>query len=598
MKNIAIIGSGATSIYLLKYLLDKMSILKKEIYSISIFEKNTILGMGMPYNPITTDLYNLSNISSEELPQLEITFEDWLKKQSVTFLKKLEIEKDNISKSEVYNRLALGQYLQSQYQSIIQNIKDFGIQCIEYPNTEIIDITYDNTTKMVSLHTSIKVYEFDKVIIATGHQWKDDDQEKNGFYASPWPIHKILPQKGTFHNFTIGTLGASLSAFDVVSSLSRRHGKFITDSKGNYTYQPYKGTDNFKIVMHAAHGWLPHLQYEQEEPIREIYRHFDRKALFNALDKDGFLTLSTYFTKFCVPALSKAFQKDKLMQLSKKITNTDYTFKDFVTDMADEHEYENAFEGMREEMKQASVSITKNKPIHWKEVIDDLMYALNFHAELLPAEDHIFFRKEIMPFLMNVIAAMPIPSAKILLALYDAKKIEIVPGYVNILESKDFTTIEVTHNDQQTVHLYQMFINCSGQSAIRVDDYPFPSLVKEGHVTPPQITFKKNPDTMELTSDDEEKITIKENTPFYELPGITITSSYCLVDANGDTIEAIQDISFTHSSGLRPYSYGLQACSATSEIVVANWVASIQKKKSTSGDLKEISKIYENDPQL
>ncbi|MBF03673.1 MAG: hypothetical protein CMP76_10290, partial [Flavobacterium sp.] len=122
MKNIAIIGSGATSIYLLKHLLDKMSILKEEMYSISIFEKNAILGMGMPYNPITTDLYNLSNISSEELPELEITFEDWLKKQSVTFLKKMEIEKDKISKSEVYNRLALGQYLQSQYQSIIQKI--------------------------------------------------------------------------------------------------------------------------------------------------------------------------------------------------------------------------------------------------------------------------------------------------------------------------------------------------------------------------------------------------------------------------------------------------------------------------------------------
>ncbi|WP_157504171.1 FAD/NAD(P)-binding protein [Flavobacterium profundi] len=598
MKNIAIIGSGATSIYLLKHLLDKMSVLKKEMYSISIFEKNTILGMGMPYNPITTDLYNLSNISSEELPDLEVTFEDWLKKQSVTFLKKMEIEKDKISKSEVYNRLALGQYLQSQYQSIIQNIKDFGIQCIEYPNTEIIDITYNNTTKFVSLHSTTQLYEFDKVIIATGHQWEDDDQEKNGFYASPWPIHKILPQQGTFHNFTIGTLGASLSAFDVVSSLSRRHGKFVTDSKGNYTYQPYKGTDNFKMVMHAAHGWLPHLQYEQEKPIREIYRHFDRKALYNALDEDGFLTLSSYFTNFCVPALSKAFQKDNLTQLSKKITNVDYTFKDFVTDMADKHEYDNPFEGMREEMKQASVSITKNKPIHWKEVIDDLMYALNFHAELLPAEDHIFFRKEIMPFLMNVIAAMPLPSAKILLALYDANKIEIVPGYVNILENKDFTTIEVTHKDTQTIHLYQMFINCSGQRAISVDDYPFPTLVKEGYITPPQIPFKKDASAMELTSEEKEKIIKKGNTSLYELPGITINSSYCLVNANGDTIEAIQDISFAHSSGLRPYSYGLQACSATSEIVVANWVASFQNKKLPSGDLKEVSKIYEKDPQL
>ena len=598
MKNIAIIGSGATSIYLLKHLLDKMSVLKKEIYSISIFEKNTILGMGMPYNPTTTDLYNLSNISSEELPELETTFEDWLKKQSVTFLKKLEIEKDNINKSEVYNRLALGQYLQSQYQSIIQKIKDLGIQCIEYPNTEILDITYDKTNKIVSLHTATKVYEFDKVIIATGHQWEDDEEERSGFYASPWPIHKILPQQGTFHNFTIGTLGASLSAFDVVSSLSRRHGKFITDTNGNFIYQPYKGTEKFKIMLHAAHGWLPHLQYEQEKPIRQIYRHFDRKALYNVLDKDGFLTLSTYFRKFCVPALSKAFQKDNLTTQSKKITHAEYTFKDFVTDMVEKHEYDNAFEGMRKEMKQASVSINKQKPVHWKEVIDDLMYALNFHAELLPAEDHIFFRKEIMPFLMNVIAAMPIPSARVLLALHDANKIDIVPGYVNILESKGFTTIEVTHNDTQTIHLYPMFINCSGQSAIRVDDYPFPSLVKEGYITSPQIPFKKNPSTIQLTSDEEEKIAIKENTTFYELPGINITSSYCLVDANGNTIEAIQDISFTHSSGLRPYSYGLQACSATSEIVVANWVAALHNKTSLDGDLKEVSKIYEKDPQL
>lgn len=598
MKNIAIIGSGATSIYLLKHLLDKMSILKEEMYSISIFEKNAILGMGMPYNPITTDLYNLSNISSEELPELEITFEDWLKKQSVTFLKKMEIEKDKISKSEVYNRLALGQYLQSQYQSIIQKIKDFGIQCIEYPNTEILDITYENTNKLVRLHTSTIIYEFDNVIIATGHQWEEDDQEKSGFYASPWPIHKILPQSGTFHNFTIGTLGASLSAFDVVSSLSRRHGKFVTDSNGNYTYQPYKGTDNFKIVMHAANGWLPHLQYEQEEPIREIYRHFDRNALYAAVDEEGFLTLSTYFRKFCVPALSKAFQKDNLTTQSKKIMNADYSFKDFVIDMAKKHEYDNAFEGMREEMKQASVSINKNKPVHWKEVIDDLMYALNFHAELLPAEDHIFFRKEIMPFLMNVIAAMPIPSAKVLLALYDANKIEIVPGYVNILESQDFTTIEVTHNDKQSIHLYPMFINCSGQSAIRVEDYPFQSLVKEGFVTQPEVLFKKDPRGMELTTMEKEKIIKKENTFFYELSGININSSYCLVNANGDTIEAIQDISFAHSSGLRPYSYGLQACSATSEIVVANWVAALHNKTSLDGELKEVSKIYQKDPQL
>tara|TARA_Y100000815_G_C13264923_1_gene470741 strand:- start:764 stop:1195 length:432 start_codon:yes stop_codon:yes gene_type:complete len=143
-----------------------------------------------------------------------------------------------------------------------------------------------------------------------------------------------------------------------------------------------------------------------------------------------------------------------------------------------------------------------------------------------------------------------------------------------------------------------MFINCSGQSAIRVEDYPFQSLVKEGFVTQPEVLFKKDPRGMELTTMEEEKIIKKENTFFYELSGININSSYCLVNANGDTIEAIQDISFAHSSGLRPYSYGLQACSATSEIVVANWVAALHNKTSLDGELKEVSKIYQKDPQL
>ena len=55
-------------------------------------------------------------------------------------------------------------------------------------------------------------------------------------------------------------------------------------------------------------------------------------------------------------------------------------------------------------------SVLEHKPIHWKETIDDLIYTLNFHAELMPAEDHLTLKSLVMPFLMNVIAAMP-PSA-------------------------------------------------------------------------------------------------------------------------------------------------------------------------------------------
>ena len=36
-------------------------------------------------------------------------------------------------------------------------------------------------------------------------------------------------KKDEFYNYPIGILGASLSAFDVVSSLTHRHGKFVEE---------------------------------------------------------------------------------------------------------------------------------------------------------------------------------------------------------------------------------------------------------------------------------------------------------------------------------------------------------------------------------
>src|SRR5690606_16922029 len=144
------------------------------------------------------------------------------------------------------------------------------------------------------------------------------------------------------------------------------------------TFHPDRKAEKFSIAMHATNGWLPNLQYEQEEPVREIYRHVSRQELFNLLDKQGYLRVNTFFDKVCRPALSKAFKKDKMPELVEKLAEENFTLTDFVALMSRKHEYGNAFEGMRFEMIEAKKSVEKKKPIHWKEVIDDLMYALNF----------------------------------------------------------------------------------------------------------------------------------------------------------------------------------------------------------------------------
>ena len=224
-RSLAIIGSGPTAIYLLKHLYENIHILRTEIGQILLFEKEPLVGMGMPYSPLTTDKYNMSNISSEEIPGLTESFAEWLRKQPTDMLQEYGLSRNEIDESEVYSRLALGAYFHSQYEAYVEKLKDSGIDFREFPSEGIDDIIPEGD-KFQLLSESGKSFIADKVVIATGHVFKEKDNPERKYFASPWPISKLLPEAGERYNFPVGILGASLSAFDVVSSLSHRHGTF------------------------------------------------------------------------------------------------------------------------------------------------------------------------------------------------------------------------------------------------------------------------------------------------------------------------------------------------------------------------------------
>jgi uncharacterized NAD(P)/FAD-binding protein YdhS len=594
-KNLAIIGSGPSSIYLLKHLLTEARFLKDHLQGISIFEKSGLTGTGMPYSPQTTDRYNMANISSEELPELMVSFADWLRKQDRSILEEIDLADVEIDEHTVYNRLALGRYLNSQYQAIVSELSEIGIPFQEYAGCEIVDLHQEPGSVKVRSAEG-EQWEFSKVIIATGHYWTEEDQPEKGYYASPWPISKLIPKDGEFHDFTIGTLGASLSAFDVVSSLAHRHGTFRGDPDQRLVFHPHPGAENFKIVMHSAQGLLPHLQFEQVEPLREIYRHVDRDSLLDLLDENGFLRIETYFDKVCRPALSDAFAKDKMPEMVELLTDPKFGIREFSEKMTDEHDYQNAFEGMRHEMVEAKDSVLNRKPIHWKEVLDDLMYTLNFHAELMPAEDHLLFHSHFMPFLMNVIAAMPLPSGNTLLALYDAGKLELVSGNVTLgedAEEKDMTAIEVEDDGEKSTVSYRMFVDCSGQKPLELKEYPFPSLVESGAVRKARAPFSKSENAKKIPDEKKEHLFQVEGELFYQTGGIDVDGTYRVIGADGNPNSRIHDIAFPHISGVRPYSYGLQACADTSAILVRAWIDEIKTGSTGIVDPEGLTEIYD-----
>ncbi|MEK7953283.1 FAD/NAD(P)-binding protein [Luteolibacter soli] len=597
--NLAIVGSGPSAIYLLKHILDELPFLKRSLASISIFEKSQLTGVGMPYSPLTTDRFNLSNIASEELPELPTSMVDWLRNLDPEDLRAMGLEGEEISAEKIYPRLVLGQYLHAQYRVLLASLQEKGIKVSEHPGCEVTDIEdlpNDSAVRVVTAEGGIHV--FAKVVIATGHCWKNDDRPGRGYYASPWPIAKLLPAEGEYHDFPIGTLGASLSAFDVISSLAHRHGRFTRES-GILQFEPSPEAPNFKIVMHAFHGWLPHLQWDQEEPMRAIYRHVDREALLGLRDERGFLRLEAFFDAVCRPALVKAFRKDSMADMVAELARPEFKLADFVETMSDKHDYNNAFEGMRREMIEARRSVLGHKPIHWKEVIDDLMYTLNFHADLMPAEDHLAFRKTVMPFLMNVIAAMPLESGAILMALYDAGRVKIISGKAMVDDAEEVggeRTTKVTIQDEdggETTAEYRIFVECGGQKLLKLPDYPFRSLVETGAASKGRVRFA-DPGVVHALGDEvKEHVFEIEDEIFYQLGGVNIDAACRLIGADGKSNPRLADVAFTHTSGIRPYSYGLQCCSDTVAIFVQAWVQELR----TSGDVEEkseeLSKIYE-----
>lgn len=573
--SLAIIGSGPSAIYLLKHILDHAPRLSRTLGEIAVFEKSAFIGMGMPYTPETTDIYNMSNIASEELPELPTTFADWLRSQSPSVLADLGLEGVQIKEDEVYGRLALGQYFKAQYQLLQAWLTEAGIRVHSHADCQVVDLRDDAESRRVTLFTgSGEAYEFDRVVIATGHRWPEKDVPEAGYYASPWPMAKLLPKAGEHFNFVIGTLGASLSAFDVISSLAHRHGDFIP--KGDtLTYRPHPGTEGFRMIMHSSKGLLPHLQFDQEEPMREIYRHVTPAGMMELMDAQGRLRMETYFDHVCRPVLQEAFQKDDLPEMVKRLKDPSFKLLDFIEEMSQQHEYDNAFEGMRVEMKEAEESVKMHRPIHWKERMDDLIYTLNYYAGYMPAEDHVTLHKLLMPFLLNVIAAMPLPSGNTILALYDAGKLDMVPGCVSRVrksKAKRQTLVEVEEGDKTNIHPYAMFIDCSGQSPLELSEYPFPSLVKNKIVRPACAAFYRSKNAAKVAEDDPDLLMQAEGDPLLKTGGIDIDDRYRVIGDSGRANSRIHDIAFPHTTGHRPYSYGLQACNDTSRIVVKAWL--------------------------
>jgi len=100
----AIIGVGPSAVYLLHHLLRDIDQFLPALTDIYLFDERAALGIGMPYDRRTTDVHNLCNISSAEIPPLDHSLVHWLHALSDEQLTVQGIARPEIDEDETYRR--------------------------------------------------------------------------------------------------------------------------------------------------------------------------------------------------------------------------------------------------------------------------------------------------------------------------------------------------------------------------------------------------------------------------------------------------------------------------------------------------------------
>lgn len=223
-----------------------------------------------------------------------------------------------------------------------------------------------------------ELFEFDRVIICTGHNWpKQHEGKVPNYFDSPYPPSKL----GLQLDHPIGIKGSSLTAVDAIRTLARYNGTFNKNSNGKLTYQLLPHSPNFRMVLHTRNGMLPAVRFHLEDS------HLANDALLtkdeikkHIAENNGFLSLDYVFERdFKLPIQAK--EPESYAQIQ------DMNLEEFVAAMMALREHLDPFLLLKAEYAEAKKSIKRKESVYWKEMLGVLSFALNYPAKHLSAED-------------------------------------------------------------------------------------------------------------------------------------------------------------------------------------------------------------------
>lgn len=541
VRNIALIGGGPTSLYVLEKLIGS----DQGDIAVTIYEKTDRLGAGMPYSTLGAEPEHVTNISWQEMPLWDDRLQSWLSER--------EVHDVGYGPQEVMPRLLLGEFLESVFKDRISVARRrFSVEL--KMRTQVLDIA--SSSQGFEVIASSGTFRHDTVFICTGHRWPREDR-KTEFFRSPYPPDKLSGVR----NHPIALRGSSLTAIDAIRSLASRHGEFVTEG-GKLIYRRAPSCSHFRLVMHSRSGYLPCPRFYFADRDIDETGLIDWEEWARLQDQNsGFLPLDDIYESTFKTLLEQMGSSVYPEVESKSI-------EEFVAIALSSREEHTPFEVFRNEFEQAQDSYHTGRPTIWKEAVSLFSFVISYAVKHFSAEDMLRYEEHFQPLAATVIAFVPPSSAQQILALHDS-------GVLELVEVGSDSSVE-PHPDGGAVYCYhgkevryRTYVDCVGQPHLSAREFPFPSLQSSGVVASATSKFRDQERGREFREKSPERVQEDSQGELYlKLTGVAINDHYQPLDVDGEPTPHLYILAVPLIGGHNPDFSGLDVADTASSIAV------------------------------
>lgn len=468
--SIAFVGAGPTTIYTLCAFLRNVS----GPACVTIFEEQPRAGLGTPYRPGWNDPAMLSNIASIEIPPIGETLIAWLERQPRARLVRLGIDPDDIDEHAFYPRLALGEFFLDQFNGLIDTARARGIEVEIATSCRVSEIVAEGDGLRLSVEPKRgEAYErlYDRVVLATGHQWPEEPEVRPGYFLSPWPataLQRIVPMP-------IGIRGSSLTAIDAAVALAVAHGQFIETDGQAIDYRVHPGAEDLHITMMSRKGLLPEADFFHPIPFEplSICTPAAVEGLIASAD-DALLDRSYDLFRAELAAADPDY--------AAKVGLDSLALEDFGERYFADRVAADPFEWAQRNLAEARENFAREYTVPWRYAILRMHEVLGAIVLHLDEESLDRFNRFLKPIFVDEYATVPHLSIERLLALHRAGHLDVIGlGTTHRINTHGAASGAIVSIDGERKD-FPAFIDATGQRPLAASAFPFQHLLEQGVV--------------------------------------------------------------------------------------------------------------------